>query len=447
MKHLKMLFLLLAAFVVIFTGLNGWKDGQGPGDDPAYVQSAYDYWHKGAHPGAITWSPGYVALMSPVVGILGKETGYKVWRFAVLFGVSMLIYVAFQRMFGSAWVGFVMALYSQMLMQPYASPSLQALLGLLYLACLVLLVGKERYLGFVFAILLNSVFVSGAAATVLFAFGVFCLIFYPRWLFSLRFFAQFAVGVALFTVVLQHFEYDISKYPTATAQRGRAGLYHQLSLYILASGRSTPYLLPGEDDPKLHPVDEYHRHLNAIERYYLDKFGQTEGELRDKSQDARWPAVLLDWPWLIEKDPELMRGYAREVVRTLVEDSALTAFEAVRPYDRGPSWKRLLRNLVVMATVVAITLLPLLRLRDGKPKLLERVSLPSRLQALFALSCFSTLIPLILVKPLPIYFPPLIPVYLLILAVVSVVIAKALGRLPKRPMQLRRKVIGDEVDV
>lgn len=243
----------------------------------------------------------------------------------------------------------------------------------------------------------------------------------------MRFAAQLLVGVALFAATLHHFKYDIRIYFEEATKRGRAGLYHQLSLYIVSSGRSTLYLRPGEDDPNLHNVDEYHRHLKAIDRYYQDKFGGIEDELRQKSQDPRWPAFLLDWPWLIKKDPDLMKEYGVEVLRTF-SGSMLTAFEAVTPYDNKPSIKRAIINVGVMFFVAFAALLPYLRkFSAGGHAEPENLRMPTRQQMLFALSCVATVVPLILVKPLDIYFPPLIPVYLLVVATLGVGLFRKFG--------------------
>lgn len=431
-RHALILLFLLVVFTFNFAHRNGWKDDQAQGDDPVYIETAYNYWHSDAHPGRITWSPGYVQLMSPFVGVLGKETGYKIWRFILFAGVSLLVYIAFSRMFGSIWLGTALALFSQMFLTPYAAPTLQALVCLLYLFCFSLLADKTRFLGLAFGILLNGIFVSGAVGGVLFSFGILCVIFYPRLIFSRRFFAQFLASVALFGSVLYHLSYGTASnlnYAEEAAQRGRAGLYHQLSLYIVSSGRSTPYLKPGDDDAQ-NNADEYHRHLKAIDRYYLDKFGEGESDARAYRHDKRWPLFLLDWPWMMAKDPELMREYRHEVLKTLRDslfggDKVFGAFEIAFPFgDYGihtkSFFKRATYNIVSVIFLMLILMLPhLIRLARKKPFASHGFTWPSRLQILFCLSCLSTLLPLMLVKPLPIYFPPLIPAYLMGIALLT----------------------------
>lgn len=418
-EHVKIMLLLLAAFMINFSFQNGWKDAQGPGDDPVYIQSAYDFWDSGAVPGRITWSPGYVALMSPFVGILGKETGYKAWRFLVFLGASVMAYVAFRRMFGSAWIGATLALYLQTIWQPYVSPSLQLMLCLVLLVCFAMLVEKTRYLGLVFAILINSIYISGAITPVIAAFSILCLVFYPRLIFSARFFAQISLGLLLFLAVLGYFKYDLSSYPEEAGLRGRAGLYHQLSLYILSSGRSQPYYQPGDYDPAQGYPDEYHRHLKAIDRYYQANFGGTEHELRDVRQDKRWPLFFVDWPWLMQKDPGLMKEYALDGIKTFA-DSVLDAFEAIRPYKDQSYAKRLAYHAIMFVLLLVTLMVPwLVKLTKRRPLGLDAITRPSKLQMLFALSCLSIVVPLLLVKPLAIYFPPLIPLYLFAAALLA----------------------------
>ena len=420
------LLLLFATFALNFAYHDGWKDAQAPGDEPAYIENAYNYWHSDhfvniiGNPGYlnITWSPGYVLLMSPFVGIFGQETGYKIWRFTLFAGTSFMVYFAFSRMFGSAWLGASLALFSQMFIMPYAAPSLQLLACFLYLICLRLLIDKTRFLGFTFGALLNGIFISGTVGGVLFSFGVLCMAFYPRLIFSRRFFIQFLAGAALFGVILHHFNYDILKYSEQATQRGRFGLYHQLSLYIVSSGRSAPYLKP-EDDLQ-NNVDEYHRHLKAIDRYYLDKFGEKEHNLRARRHDEQWPLFLLDWPWMITKDPGLMKEYGQEIFRTLKE-SLLMSFQIILPFgDYNFNTSSPKRGMYAIPIIFVLMLPHLIGLVRKKPINYRPPPIwPSRLQLLFLLSCLSSLIPLILVKPLSIYFPPLIPCYLMVIALLA----------------------------
>lgn len=410
MRHLSILVLLLVAFIYNFAHRDGWQDSQWSGDEPLYIEKAHNLWQSGTTPGSITWSPGYVTLMSPLIGIAGKEMGYKLWRFALFLGMSFLAYAAFFRMFKSTWIGVVAALYIQLFLMPYASPSLQGLVCLLYLMCLCLLTENTKYLGVVFGILLNGIFVSGAVGSVLFTFATLCLIFYPRLVFSMRFGAQLVVGVVLFSAVLHSFNYDIKNYSDEASQRGRAGLYHQLSLYIVSSGRSSPYLEPGEDDPAL-GVDEYHRHLKAIDRYYVDKFGEKEFELRAYRHDVRWPLFLLDWPWMIGKDPALMREYGYDVFETL-KNSITGAFEIIFPFgDYDVNTKSPKRGVYLFLLIILLTLPSTANFAQKGPQ--AKSIWPSRLHIIFGVSILSTLIPLTLVKPLAIYFPPLIPAYLM----------------------------------
>ena len=440
-KHFYVLLLLLIVFSFNFAHRDGWKDAQIPGDDPAYIESAYNYWHSGKHPGPITWSPGYAQLMSPFVGIFGQETGYQIWRFVLFASVSFMVYFAFSRMFGSTWLGASLALFSQMFIMPYESPSLQLLACLLYLICLRLLTDKTRYLGLTFGILMNGVFVSGTAGFVCISFGFLCLIFYPRLIFSKRFFIQFLAGAALFTVIMHHFHYDIMTVSEVSAQRGRAGLYHQLSLYIISSGRSTPYLKPGEDDSK---TGEFALHQQAVNRYYLDKFGEDESDARAYRHDERWPLTLLDWPWMITKDPELMKEYRHEVLKTLRDslfgaERGFGAFEVAFPYgDYGfntvPFHKRAVYNIVSVIFLIFVLILPyIVKLVRKKPLPSSGFTCPSRLQVLFCLSCLSILFPLMLVKPLAIYFPPLIPSYLMGIALLTLFFIKKYFTVSRQP--------------
>lgn len=381
-----------------------------------YIEKAYNYWYSSKHPGPLTWSPGYVQLMSPFVGVFGMETGYKIWRFVLFASISLMVYVTFSRMFCSTWLGASLALFSQMFIMPYAAPSLQLLVCLLYLICLLLLADKTRFLGLAFGILLNGIFISGTLGGVLFSFSVLCMVFYPRLIFSRRFFIQFLASLALLGVMHHHLRYDITTISEVSADRGRAGLYHQLSLYIVSSGRSAPYLKP--DDDLQNNVDKYHRHLNAIDRYYLDKFGETEADLRSRRHGEQWPLFLLDWPWMMTKDPELMKEYRQEIFRTLKE-SLLVSFQISLPFgDYNFNTSSPKRGMYVVPIIFVLMLPHLIGLVRKKP-INPPLVWPSRLQLLFLLSCLSTLIPLILVKPLPIYFPPLIPCYLMGIALLA----------------------------
>src|SRR5205823_12120570 len=131
--------------------------------------------------------------------------------------------------------------------------------------CFRLLVSETRFLGLTFALLLNTLFVSGAVNVVLVTFGLLCVLFERSLVFNQRFFVQLAAGIALFGLVVYHYSFDIINYPEQAAARGRAALHHQLSLYILSSGRSDPYL-ERKDIPR-----EYNVRLDAIQRYYLAK--------------------------------------------------------------------------------------------------------------------------------------------------------------------------------
>lgn len=428
-KQLYILLLLLVTFAFNFSHRDGWKDAQGPGDEPAYIESAYTYWRSGVVPDKITWSPGYVLLMSPFVGAFGKETGYKIWRFTLFAGISFLAYVAFSRMFGSAWLGAVLALCAQMFVTPYLAPTLQSLVCLLYLICFCSLTDNTRFLGLTFGILLNGIFVSSTMGFVFFSFGALCLIFFPRLIFSRRFFVQFVASVALFGAMLHNFDYDIRKYPEKAYERGSAGLYHQLSLLIVSSGRSASYLEPGEADPRPGTVDEYHRHLKAVDRYYLDKFGEKEADLRSRRHDERWPEFLLDWPWMMTKDPELMKEYRHQVYATL-KDSALHAFQITLPFgEYNINTTSLKRGVFVIPLMLVLMLPPLVRLVLEKPLAPLELTWPSRLQILFFLSCLTSLLPLMLVKPLLIYFPPLIPAYLMGIALLNMLFRLGLQKI------------------
>ncbi|MBI5937549.1 MAG: hypothetical protein HY850_06855 [Betaproteobacteria bacterium] len=437
MKHIYIVFLLLAALAINYTHRGGWEDVRPPGDDPTYVESAYDYWHKGAHPGAITWSPVYVQMMSPFVGMLGKKTGYQVWRFAIFAGVTLMAYAALTQMFGTVWFGAALALFSQLFLLPYLAPFLQTVICLLYLLCLYLLAYQTRFIGLVFGLLLNGIFISGALGFVLLSFATLCLIFIPRMVMDRRFWFQVMAGLICFVAVLHNFSYDISRYSEEAAQRGRAGLYHQLSLYIVSSGRSEPYLAPDEADPRQYYSTEYERHLKAIDRYYLAKFGETENELRATRHDARWPLFLLDWPWMMERDPELMRGYIVDDLRAL-RDSLLGSFQTINPFsayrlddykvtDRASFVSRAVFNIGSVALLLFILILPYLA-GHLRTKLVQLPGQPSRIQALFLLSTLAALVPLMLVKPLPIYFPPFTPAYLVGLGVLGRLVLLSLPR-------------------
>lgn len=429
---------LLLAFAFNFWHVDGWEDNQGPGDDPIYVDSAYTYWHQGDRPGAITWSPGYVQLMSPFVGLLGKEPGYKVWRFVLFSAVTLSVFGVFAQITGSLWIGSVLAFFSQLMLMPYQAPSLQMVVCLIYLFCLWLVAARAKYMGLVFALLLNGIYISGTLSFVLLAFAVFCLLFHRETIFTWRFLFQSALGVALFAAVLQHFSYDIRLYPIEAADRGRAGFHHQLAEYLMKSGRVTPYLTPEEADPAREYPSEYERHQNAFDRYYLEKFGETQGEVRAYRHDPRWPQFMLDWPWLIEKQPALMQGYAVDVLRTLGR-SLLGSFQVVNPFApyslddyKSEDWASFIYLAVFNIGAVILLILALAsphwvarKYKRGEPALPTR---PSRLQWLFLLSTLSALVPLLLVKPLPIYFPPFIPAYLTALMLVASALSRGLAK-------------------
>lgn len=425
-KHLILVLLLLLAHAFIFAHRNGWQDAQMPGDEPSYVEKAERFWRSNVYQ-RMTWSPEYVVLMSPFVGILGQEEGYKVWRFTLFASVSLLAYFAFARMFGSAWFGFVLALNTQLLWAPYASPSLQALAAVIILVCLLLLQGQSKNLGLVFGLLLNGIFVSGVINTIMSAFGALCLFFYARSLFCRRFFYQVSVGVAIFAMMVVSHSYDLTKYPEEALIRGRAGLHHQLSLFIFSSGRSSAYLNPEETVP-----NTYHGHLEAIERYYKDKFGNTEAFLRSQKMDEKWPAFLLNWPWLIEKDPELMRDYFYQEISTLV-GSFYNAFQIILPVEKyDPNTTSRIRGNYHLSLIVVLTLPYLMLLgRKGSPSSLQ-LTWPSRLQLFFTLSTLAIFVPLMLINPLLIYFPPLIPAYLMGIALLSSTLVLGAGRLSCR---------------
>lgn len=427
-KHLLVCLLLILAHIAIFTQRGGWMDTLGPGDEPHYVQKADGFWHAGARTG-MTWSPGYVALMSPFVGLLGKEVGYTVWRFVVFGGVSILAYLAFARMFGSLWYGAVLGLCAQLFWATYTAPSLQMLAAAILLGCMLMLQRSTRWVGFVLSLLLSSIFVSGIFSTIFAAFLAGCLVFAPRSLFTRRCALQFSTCIVVFALMALTHGYEISTYPQQALDRGRSGLHHQISLFIFNSGRSTAYLNPGETVP-----DTYRGHLDAIERYYLDKFGHTEGYLRTHRMDDTWPAFLLNWPWLAEKDPDLMREYGGLNLQTLV-DSLYNAFQVNLPFGTFDLNETSFLRGNYHAWLAALLLLPALAslaLRRSPPWL---PSWPSRLPLLLALSSTSILVPIMLIKPLLLYFPPLIPAYLTGAGLVSAGLARgarnALGRLGK----------------
>jgi hypothetical protein len=413
-KHLFSLALLLVAFAINFSHQDGWKDGQAPGDEPAYVERAYSIWNSAAAPQPLTWSPGYEVLMSPFVGIFGKEQGYKIWRFVVFGSMSLLAYFAFARTLNSIWFGLVLGIYTQLFFEPYISPALQSVECLLILLCLFLLGFGTRYLGLVFGILLNCILITGAALSLITSFSALCLLFYARKLWSRQCILQLLLGVGVFAFFIHHYSYDLREYPAEASFRGRAGLYHQLSLYILRSGRSAPYLKPGENDPT-RGVDEYHRNLFAIDRYYLANWGATEAELRSQTHDRRWPSFLLDWPWMMRKDPQLMKEYRLEVMRNLRASFGL-AFQIVFPFGEFPPHSRpLIRSFYFLGLVILLMAPWSIRpIRRRMP--FSTVAWPSRLQFIFLLSSLSILVPLILVMPLEIYFPPLTPCFLMICA-------------------------------
>lgn len=435
-KRLLAMMVLLLAFAFNFWHVDAWEDNQGPGDDPVYVDAAYDYWHHGDH-GSMTWSPGYIQLMSPFIGMLGKESGYKVWRFVLFAAVSLAVMGAFTQITGSLWFGTVLATFSQLMLMPYLAPSLQMVICLIYLICVWLLAAKEKYLGLVFGLLLNGLYISGTLNFVLLAFAILCLLFYREAIFTRRFFAQLALGVGLFTAVLHYFSYDIRLYPVEAANRGRAGLYHQLSEYLIKSGRVAPYLTPEEADPARVYPSEYERHLNAFDRYYLAKFGETHDELRAYRHDPHWPLFMLDWPWLLEKQPGLMQGYAMDVLRTLGL-SLLGSFQAVnpltayrledyKPTDWAPFIYRAIFNIAAVILLLLVLASPHWVARNRKRHVPALPTGPSRLQWLFLLSTLSALVPLLLVKPLPIYFPPFIPAYLTGLLLIAGALARRLA--------------------
>lgn len=427
-KHLLVCLLLILAHIAIFTQREGWMDTLGPGDEPHYVQMAEGFWHAGIRTG-MTWSPGYVALMSPFVGLLGKEAGYTVWRFVVFGGVGILAYLAFARMFGSMWYGIVLALCAQLFWTPYAAPSLQMLSAGILLTCLLLLQGTMRHLGLVLALLMNGVFVSGIFSSIFTAFLACSLVFAPRSLFTRRCALQFSTGIAMLLLMTWTHGFDLVGYPQSALDRGRAGLHHQISLFIFSSGRSAAYLNPGETVP-----NTYLGHLDAIERYHLDKFGHTEEYLRTHRMDDTWPAFLLNWPWLAEKNPELMKDYAALNIRTFV-DSLYNAFQVILPIEKfninSATYARGNYHLYLLAILLFPSLV-MIRLKKSRQPM---PTWPSTLPLLLALSSTSILVPIMLIKPLLLYFPPLIPAYLTGAGLVSAGLARgarnALGRLGK----------------
>lgn len=422
MKPLYILLLLLVAFAFNFTHRDGWKNSQWPGDEPTYIETSYSYYSgvsSSLFPaGQITWSPGYVQLMSPFIGVLGKETGYKIWRFILFAGVSLLVYAAFSQMFGSAWLGAVLALYSQMFNIPYMAPSLQSLACLIYLICFLLLTAKTRFLGLTLGILMNGIFVSGTVGFVFFCFGALSFIFYPRVFVSRRFLIQFLSCAALFGVNLYHCNFDIRDYPQEAFIRGNVGFYHNLAHLIINTGRSAPYFKPGDDEPKENNPDEFHRQQKAKDRYFLDKYGEKFADIRVRRHDERWPKLFLDWPWMMKKDPELMKEHTQEIFRALKE-SLWYSFEIILPFgDYNINTLSPKRGMYVVPLMFVLLLPHLIGLARRKP--IDAPAWPSRLQLLFLLSCLATLIPLTLVKPLIIYFPPLIPSYLMLVALLTV---------------------------
>src|SRR5438477_7937515 len=90
--HIYVSLLLRVTCAYNFAYRDGWKNAQMPGDDPAYVAAARSHWDtSGNQVRGMTWSPGYIALMSPFIGMFGEETGYKLWRFGLFGTVSLLV--------------------------------------------------------------------------------------------------------------------------------------------------------------------------------------------------------------------------------------------------------------------------------------------------------------------------------------------------------------------
>jgi hypothetical protein len=265
---------------------------------------------------------------------------------------------------------------------------------------------------------MNGIFISGTVGFVFCCFGALSLIFYPRLFVSRRFLIQFLACAALFGANLHHFGYDIRGYPERAFIRGNVGFYHVLSLYVINSGRTDPYLKPGDDeDTGQKNPDEFHKHLRARNRYFLDKFGEEFNDIREHRHDERWPKLLLDWPWMMKKDPELMKEFAQDQFRTLKE-SLWYSFEIILPFgDYNVNTKSPKRGVYFIPLMLVLMLPHLIGLARRTP--IGAPALPSRLQLLFLLSCMATLIPLIVLNPISLYFPPLIPPYLMGVALLT----------------------------
>ncbi|MFN8369800.1 MAG: hypothetical protein U0T83_04140 [Bacteriovoracaceae bacterium] len=408
-KHLLICLTLILSLLFVYNQRDGWKDSQAPGDEMSYVEMAHRFWHFNVHQ-SITWSPANVMLMSPFIGLLGHETGFKVWRFILFSTISIATYLTIFLIFNSSWYGFILALYSQLFWVPYASPTLQSLIWLLYLVCLSLLTYKTRFLGIVFGLLLNGIYISGVVNTTLAAFVLLTLIFFHKHIFKKTIIIQSIVGLLIFVLLLVYQKFDITKYGAQSAQRGRAGLHHQMSLFIFETGRSKRYLDPNEKVP-----ETYHGHLKAIEKYYLDKFGFSEGDLNNESVDPSTPQFLLDWPWLYKKDPALMTEYAERVLLTF-NQSLSSVFQIIFPFGEyncnDTSYKRGVYSLYL------IILLSLPNLIKSFRKNSE-FKWPSKLHWLFLTSTLAFFVPLLLVMPLFIYFAPLYPFYIVTIASTS----------------------------
>ena len=429
-------FLLVILSAVTYSHRGGWIPNGGVGDEPAYIHSAYLFWTKGAveH---ITWSPGYNALMSPFVGIWGESLGFGIWRFVLFTALSLLVYFNFKIISGSRFIAFVLAFYAQNSLIIYESPNVQSLVAVLFLTSMLLLSGSKNRIGIVWSVLLFGVYVSGVMSFVFMSFVIVSLLFFRKLVFSQRFLKQFSLGSALFLGCFIAGNFHKNSFSRTSADRGRAGFYNQLAQFIWSTGRTKKY-----KDPAAAQLKDFSAAFPYIDKYFAERFGYPIGELREMHIQDGWPSFLLNWPYLWKRDPKLMKAFALDS-RSMLVDSlrnmvlAVTPFKKFHPIvpaEEKQDWTILLSSLLLAWFSFAIFLSKGAR-SASPPK-------PNPRQIAFAICCLSILVPLMLVKPLDLYFPPLIPVYLFGLVLASkYAVLGAYQALPKiLPLFKRLKV-------
>ncbi|MFN8369806.1 MAG: hypothetical protein U0T83_04170 [Bacteriovoracaceae bacterium] len=394
----------------------------GPGDEPGYITRAKTLWDTGKDDHFITWSPGYVLLMSPFVGILGEVEGYKIWRFFLFGTLSLLIYFTFRNITGSSWLGLILSICYQMLYLPYISPSLQTSVSLILIISLFLLTNYEKNLGIVFAILINGIFISGILPPVIASFGLYCLIFLPKLVFTKRFIKQVSVGFVILISFIFYKSYNLMDYGKECEIRGRAGMHMQLQLFMMYKNLDAPYV----DKPEDLLDYSYHKRVKFLDKYFLDKFGYSKLHLRNNKMDPKWPGFLLDWPWLIKKDPDLMFAYIDNILLTL-KDSLKNAFQIIIPIGKYDVNTTSAKRGNYQFIILLIMILPFIINRFKKSPV-QKIHYPNTTQLALTVCSLSILVPLLLYNPILIYCPPFIPAYLMAMACAALVLIKLINK-------------------